>query len=85
MKYRGEDRIWIRSQNKKELVKCTAFSIKRNIGGKKKSAIMGTIHVGFWGRTEIILGLYDTKEVAQNELTRLQTELINNTEIYEMS
>ncbi|TDN90400.1 hypothetical protein DET49_10558 [Salegentibacter sp. 24] len=85
MKYNENDSMWIRSQDKKELAKCTAFSIKRNIGGKKKSAIMGTISNGFWGRTEIILGLYDTKEVAKNELTRLQKELVTNADIYEMN
>ena len=85
MKYRGEDSMWIRSQNKEELVKCMAFSVRKNIGGKKKGAIVGTISNGFWGRKEIILGLYDTKEVALNELMRLQTELVNNIELYEMS
>ena len=85
MKYRGEDTIWIRSQNKEELNKCMAFSVRRNIGGKKKYAILGIISNGFWGRKEIILGLYDAKEVALNELTTLQTELVNGTKIYEMS
>ena len=77
--------MWIRSQNKKQLVKCTSFSIARNFGGKKKSAIVGTVSNTSWWGKEVVLGLYDTKEVAQNELTRLQTELINNTELYEMS
>ena len=75
--------MWIRSQNKNELVKCTAFSIKRNFGGKKKGAITGVISNGFWGR-ETVLGLYETKEIAKEELTKLQTELANKTDIYEM-
>lgn len=35
MKYKEKDRMWIRSQNKEKLVKCSAFSIARNFGGKK--------------------------------------------------
>ena len=85
MKYREEDTMWIRTQNQKQLVKCTSFSIKRNLGGKKKSAIVGTVSNASWWGKEVVLGLYDTKEIAQNELNRLQTELISNTEIYEMS
>ena len=67
------------------MVKCTSFSIQRKFGGKKKSAIVGTVSNASWWGKEVVLGLFDTKEIAQNELTRLQTELISNTEIYEMS
>lgn len=85
MKYKEKDRMWIRSQNKEKLVKCSAFSIARNFGGKKKYAVMGSLTNGFWGRTEIILGLYATKEVALNEITRLQSVLVTHTEVFEMS
>ena len=77
--------MWIRSQNKKELVKCRAFSVKKNFGGKKKGAIMGTVSTGVFGGNEILLGLYTTKEDAVNEMSRLQKELVNATELYEMS
>lgn len=85
MKYAEEDTMWIRSQNKKQLVKCTSFSIQRNFGGKKKGAIVGTVSNASWWGKEVVLGLYDTKEIAQNELNKVQTELISNTEIYEMN
>lgn len=77
--------MWIRSQNKKELAQCKAFSVGKNYGGKKSSAIIGTITNRSWWRKEVILGLYDTKEIAISELTKLQTELVNNTNVYEMN
>lgn len=52
---------------------------------QKKYAVMGSLTNGFWGRTEIILGLYATKEVALNEITRLQSVLVTHTEVFEMS
>ncbi len=85
MNSREEDKMWIRSQDKKQLVKCTSFSLARNWGSKKKSAIVGTVSNASWWGKEVVLGLYDTKEIALNELTRLQTELVKNTEIYEMN
>lgn len=35
--------MWVRSQNKKELANYIAFSVTSNFGGKKKSAIIGTV------------------------------------------
>lgn len=80
-----EETMWIRSQNKKQLVKCTSFSLARNFGGRKKSAIVGTVSNASWWGKEVVLGLYDTKETALNELTSLQKELVNNTDLYEMN
>jgi hypothetical protein len=77
--------MWVRSQNKKVLLECTSFSVTKNFGGKKKGAIIGSTSNGFWGNKDIVLGLYDTEEIAVSELTRLQTELINEVKIYEMS
>ena len=77
--------MWIRSQNKKQLVRCTSFSIQKNWGGKKKSAIVGNVTNAPWWGKEVILGLYDTKEVAKSELTKLQGELLSAAELYEMS
>ncbi|HET8854685.1 MAG TPA: hypothetical protein VFM60_02065 [Salinimicrobium sp.] len=77
--------MWIRSQNKEQLVKCTSYSITKNWGGRKKSAIVGNVSDAPWWGKEVVLGLYDTKEVAKNELTRLQAELLNAAEFYEMS
>lgn len=77
--------MWVRSQNKEILVKCTSFSIGRNLGGKKKSAIVGTVsNASLWAK-EVLLGLYQTKEDAKTELSKLQTELLNAAELYEMS
>ena len=85
MKSREEDTMWIRSQDKKQLVKCTSFSLARNWGGKKKSAIVGSVSNASWWGKDVVLGLYDTKEIALSELTKLQTELVNNSDIYEMN
>jgi len=78
--------MWVRSQNKKELANYIAFSVTSNFGGKKKSAIIGTISENsFWGSKTNLLGLYDTMDKALDELTSLQSALINDTKIYEMS
>ena len=77
--------MWIRSQDKKQLVKCTSFSLARNWGGKKKIAIVGSVSNASWWGKDVVLGLYDTKEIALNELTMLQTELVKNTDLYEMN
>ena len=78
--------MWVRSQNKKELVNCISFSVVRNyFGGQKKYAINGTISCGVFGKNEEILGLYDTEDMGLNELTRIQEELIKDTKLYEMS
>lgn len=76
--------MWIRSQNRKELVKCISFSVGRNFGGKNKFHIIGNISYGILGKT-VILGLYNTKDMAMNEFERIQEELSKNTEVYEMS
>lgn len=85
MKSPEENTMWIRSQDKKHLVKCISFSFAKNWGGKKKSAIVGSVSNSSWWGKDVVLGLYDTKEIALNELTRLQTELVNNSDIYEMN
>ncbi|RKQ32671.1 hypothetical protein [Oceanobacillus halophilus] len=77
--------MWVRSQNKKELINCASFSITRNIGGKKKSAVIGSISNGIWGRKDIVLGLYDTNDNAFDELSKLQAALNNNAVVYEMN
>lgn len=76
--------MWVRSQDKKELVKCLAFSVTKNFGGKKKNAIIGYVSNGIWGRREVILGLYETKELALDELSKLQAELAGGGKVYEM-
>ncbi len=85
MQSREEYTMWIRSQDKKQLVKCTSFSLARNWGGKKKNAIVGSVLNASWRGKQVVLGLYDTKEIALNELTMLQTELVKNTDLYEMN
>ncbi|SFC49137.1 hypothetical protein SAMN04488102_10843 [Alkalibacterium subtropicum] len=77
--------MWIMSQGKEDLVKCVAFSVAKNIGGKKKHALTGTVSNGIWGRKEIILGLYETKETALNELANIQAGIANNSKVFEMS
>ncbi|HKK62376.1 MAG TPA: hypothetical protein VJ951_07445 [Bacteroidales bacterium] len=77
--------MWVRSQDKKELVKCLAFAVAKNFGGKKNAAIIGYVSNGFWGRKEVILGLYDTKEIALDELSKLQVEIAGDAKVYEMN
>lgn len=78
--------MWVRSQNKKLLANYIAFSVTSNFGGKKKSAIIGTVSENsFWGSKTNLLGLYDTMEIAIDELMRLQSALVNNIKVYEMS
>jgi len=78
--------MWIRSQDKKELANYIAFSVTSNFGGKKKGAIIGTIsESSFWGSKTTLLGLYDTMDIALDELMRLQSALINDNKVYEMS
>lgn len=78
--------MWVRSQNKKELANYITFSVTGNFGGKKKSAIIGTISENsFWGSKTKTLGLYDTIDMALEELTRLETALINQEKVYQMS
>ncbi|SHF94486.1 hypothetical protein [Ornithinibacillus halophilus] len=76
--------MWIRSQNRKELVNCISYTVRKNIGGKNE-ALVGTVDNGFWGRKEIILGMYDTTEIAIAELTKIQEALIEKVELYEMN
>jgi len=85
MKSREEDTMWIRSQDKEKLVKCTSFSLARNWGSSKKSAIVGTVSNAPWWSKDVVLGLYYTKEIALNELTMLQTELVKNIDLYEIN
>ncbi|MCD8502019.1 MAG: hypothetical protein LRY71_10510 [Bacillaceae bacterium] len=68
--------MWVRRQDKKELVKCFSFSITKNFGGKKRFAITGTC--GGYGKTDVLLGLYDTNDAALNELTKIQEALTEN-------
>ncbi|WP_087971995.1 hypothetical protein [Oceanobacillus rekensis] len=76
--------MWVRSQDGKELVESKSFSITKNFGGKKKSAIIATVPNGFWGSKTILLGLYDTKNIAMDELKRLQDALVNSIELFEI-
>ncbi|OZU87488.1 hypothetical protein CIL03_16865 [Virgibacillus indicus] len=77
--------MWIRVQNKKELVFCGSFSISRNFGGEKKHSILGSVPNGFWGDKKVILVLYRTSDNALDELTRIQGALLNETKVFEMS
>ena len=85
MKYGEENTMWIRSQDRKKLVKCSSFSIVRNWGGNKNKAIVGKVSdLSLFGR-EIVLWLYDNEEIALNELSLIQKELVKNTDLYEMN
>ena len=85
MKKVKENTMWIRSQDKKKLVKCSSFSIVRNWGGNKNKAILGKVSNVSLFVKEVVLGLYETEEIALNELSLIQKELVKNTDLYEMN
>ncbi|SDZ12544.1 S8/S53 family peptidase [Tindallia californiensis] len=78
--------MWVRSQDKKKIGNYAGFSVTSNWGSKKKGAIVGTIpNSSFWGNETEELGLYDTKEVALEELEKIQSAIMNGEKVYEMN
>ncbi|SFI29841.1 hypothetical protein SAMN05192551_11129 [Tindallia magadiensis] len=78
--------MWVRSQDEKKLGKYIGFSVTSNWGSKKKGAIVGTtVESSFLGSNTEVLGVYDTQEAALEELTKLQSALLNGEKVYEMT
>ena len=51
--------MWVRTQDKKQMLQVNSFSIKRNYGGKQKFALISTTAASsFFGNQSIILGHY---------------------------
>lgn len=79
--------LWIRTQDKQELLQVANFSIQRNYGGKKKYALVGTLVVNtlFFNQAKI-LGFYKTKPEAIQELNRIQKYLEDSDqEVYQVN
>lgn len=78
--------MWIRSQDKNQLVNIIRFTVSNAIGGSKKGIIRGK-YAGdtFLSDNSVSLGTYNTVEDAKRELDDLQKFMIDNPNgIYEM-
>ncbi len=65
--------MWVRTQDKKQMLQVNSFSIARNYGGKRKFALMGTIATSsLFGSQSTILGSYTTEYDAIQELDSIQ-------------
>lgn len=64
--------MWIRTQNKKQLLKITSISLTRNYGGKNRYALVGS---GVNSSQNKIVGFYETEYRAMQELDKIQEEL----------
>ena len=72
--------MWIRTQNKRELVNVIKVEIASNFGDKKnKAAVVGRfVPGGFFTSNTILLGLYSTKEDAIAEIDAIEKCILNN-------
>lgn len=78
--------MWIRTQDKEQLLQITNFSVVRNYGGKDKFALLGIIFGKSYRSQSKILGLYKTKLEAIQELDSIQKCIASNDkEIYQVS
>jgi hypothetical protein len=85
-KFLNNNIMWIRTQDKKQLMQIASFSITRNFGGKLKFALAG----GIAGASVIsnikIVGLYKTKPEALQELDIIQQYLeSSDTGVYQIN
>ena len=68
--------MWVRTQDKKQMLRVNSFSITRNYGGKLKFALMGTTATSsLFGSQSTILGFYTAEPDAIQELDRIQNYL----------
>ena len=79
--------MWVRTQDKKSLLKVSSFTIERNFGGKKKKAIMGVYgSLNLAVSNSKMLGLYNTDDDALIEMNTIEANLIENTQlVYQMN
>ncbi|WP_312459386.1 hypothetical protein [Proteiniclasticum sp.] len=79
--------MWIRSQDKKELVKVIRVYTSRIFGDKKGKYILWGQFSGtnLFGENKTTLGIYPTEERLQEELALIESALKENPEgFYEM-
>ncbi|BAX82138.1 hypothetical protein [Labilibaculum antarcticum] len=78
--------MWIRSQDKKQLIQIASLLITRNFGGKLKFAIIGSIAGASIFSNSQIVGLYKTKTEALQELDIIQKYLeTGDTGVYQVN
>ena len=79
--------MFVRTQDKKGLLKIASFSISRNYGGKLKYAIMGTISSFSLFENLKILGLFKTEIEAIQEIDKIHKymESDNDTKVYQIN
>ena len=72
--------MWIRTQNKSELVNVIKVEIASNFGDKKNKAAVGGRFApgGFFTSNTILLGLYSTKEDAIAEIDAIEKCILKN-------
>ena len=75
--------MWIRSQNKKLLLKVISVSMTRSYGGKKRYALIG---IGQNPSQNKVVGYFETEYKAMQELDKIQKELEGGqTRVYQIS
>lgn len=75
--------MWIRSQNKKLLLKIISISMTRNYGGNKRYALIG---IGQNPSQNKVVGYFETEYKAMQELDKIQKELESGqTRVYQIS
>lgn len=78
--------MWIRTQDKRELVKVIKFSISKSIGEKRCFVFGHFAGNAFFSDNSITLGEYPSFERAQEELDRIQEHIASNSQqAYSMS
>lgn len=78
--------MWVRTQDKKKLMKISSFSITRNYGGKLKFVLLGSIAGASASRNLKIVGLYKTESEVHQELDIIQKYLeTGNIGVYQIN
>ncbi|WP_125154871.1 hypothetical protein [Clostridium rectalis] len=80
--------MWIRTQDKKQLVKIIKVQIGPILGDKKnKVNIWGQFApAGLFSSNKVLLGMYPTNEKAIEEIDRIEESIISNPKgVYNMS
>ncbi|BBF43642.1 hypothetical protein lbkm_2330 [Lachnospiraceae bacterium KM106-2] len=72
--------MWIRTQNKKELVEVQRVNVARIFGDKKKKAILWgyTTARSLFSEGRVELGKYSSEEAAIAEMDRIEEYLVTN-------
>ncbi len=80
--------MWIRSQNKKELVNVLRINISPIVGDKRNKVIIWGHFAseGAFTSNKVTLGMYPTLEQAQSEIDEIEKALLSHSGgVYQMS